>query len=120
MAIARALKEHGCDLITVMAGQTTPASIVPYRRGFLTPLADRIRNEANVKTLVGGYLLTSNEANTVLAAGRADLCLLEYPWPDEAPAPAASSPSHEAQIENGRQPTRRSERHPKQEARHGR
>ena len=56
VAIARALKEHGCDLITVMAGQTTPASIVPYRRGFLTPLADRIRNEANVRTLVGGYL----------------------------------------------------------------
>ncbi len=83
VAIARTLKEHGCDLITVMAGQTTPASIAPYRRGFLTPLADRIRNEANIRTLVGGYLVTSNEANTVLAAGRADLCLLEYPWPDE-------------------------------------
>ncbi|HEY7974406.1 MAG TPA: hypothetical protein VID72_03625, partial [Ktedonobacterales bacterium] len=120
VAIARALKEHGCDLITVMAGQTTPASIAPYRRGFLTPLADRIRNEANVRTLVGGYLVTSNEANTVLAAGRADLCLLEYPWPDDASAPASSSPSYEAQTENGRQLARSSERHPKQEARHGR
>jgi anthraniloyl-CoA monooxygenase len=76
VAIARTLKERDCDLITVMAGQTTPASVAPYRRGFLTPLADRVRNETAVNTLVGGYLLTSNEANTLLAAGRAVRCQL--------------------------------------------
>jgi anthraniloyl-CoA monooxygenase len=110
---ARALNDHGCDLLNVMAGQTTPAAVAPYRRGFLTPLADRVRNEAAVTTLVGGYLLTSNEANTLLAAGRADLCQLEYPWPEESFTPASETM---VAGQNGRQPSRRGERQAKQEA----
>jgi anthraniloyl-CoA monooxygenase len=117
VAVARELKEHGCDLITVMAGQTTPASVAPYRRGFLTPLADRVRNEAAIPTMVGGYLLTSNEANTLLAAGRADLCLLEYPWPEDGIIPETSSSTGETFNRSDVRPTRR---HTKQEARHGR
>jgi anthraniloyl-CoA monooxygenase len=74
--LACLLKEHGCDLIDVLAGQTTPDSEPPYGRGFLTPLSERIRNEAHVHTMVGGYLVNSNDVNTVLAAGRADLCVL--------------------------------------------
>ncbi|GHO80852.1 salicylyl-CoA 5-hydroxylase [Ktedonobacter sp. SOSP1-85] len=73
--VARLLREQGCDLLIVEAGQTTPASELTYGRGFLTALSDRVRNEAGIPTLVGGYLTTSNEINTVLAAGRADLCL---------------------------------------------
>ena len=76
IAFARLLKEHGCDLIEVLAGQTTPASEPPYGRGFLTPLSDRIRNGAGIPTMVGGYLTTGSEANTILAAGRADLCMI--------------------------------------------
>jgi anthraniloyl-CoA monooxygenase len=70
-------KEHGCDLIAVQAGQTTPDAEPPYGKGFLTPLSDRIRNEAHMPTMVGGYLTNSNEVNTILAAGRADLCIME-------------------------------------------
>jgi anthraniloyl-CoA monooxygenase len=80
IAIARELAEHGCELVHVVAGQTVPeAAQADYRRGFLTPLADRVRAEARVPTLVGGYLTTPDEANTILGAGRADLCLLEVP-----------------------------------------
>jgi anthraniloyl-CoA monooxygenase len=75
--IAKALKAHGCDIITVLAGQTTIDSEPAYGRGFLTPFSDRIRNEAGIPTMVGGYLTTSNEINTILAAGRADLCVLD-------------------------------------------
>ena len=83
IAIARELAEHGCGLVHVVAGQTVPeASQADYRRGFLTPLADRVRAEARVPTLVGGYLTTPDEANTILGAGRADLCLLEVPDTD--------------------------------------
>ena len=74
--LARTLKELGCDIIEVLAGQTTPEGEPPYGRGFLTPLSDRIRNEAGISTIVGGYLTRSNEVNTILAAGRADLCIL--------------------------------------------
>jgi anthraniloyl-CoA monooxygenase len=77
VAMARALREHGGDLIQVLAGQTTLDGEAPYGRGFLTPLSDRVRNEAGILTLVGGYLTTANEINTILAAARADLCILE-------------------------------------------
>ncbi len=76
IAIARALKDHGCALIQVMAGYTVPATEMPYKRGFLTPLSDRVRNEAGIPTLVDGYLTTTDEINTILAGGRADLCVL--------------------------------------------
>ena len=83
IAIARELAEHGCGLVHVVAGQTVPeAPQADYRRGFLTPLADRVRAEARVPTLVGGYLTTPDEANTILGAGRADLCLLDVPDTD--------------------------------------
>lgn len=79
IAIARALTEHGCDLIHVEAGQTVHDDRPEYRRGFLTALSDRVRNEARVPTIVGGYLTTLDEANTIVAAGRADLVLLDLP-----------------------------------------
>jgi len=43
------------------------------------PASDRIRNEAGICTLVGGHLTTMDEVNTILAAGRADLCILDPP-----------------------------------------
>ncbi len=98
IAIARELAMHGCGLVHVVAGQTVPeAAQADYRRGFLTPLADRVRAEARVPTLVGGYLTTPDEANTILGAGRADLCLLDVPDSDlerqvlEAPEPATAA-----------------------------
>ncbi len=78
VAVARMLKEHGCDIIEVHAGQTTPASEPAYGRGFLTSYSERIRNEAGIATIVGGYLATSNMVNTVIAAGRADLCIVDF------------------------------------------
>ncbi len=77
ITLARLLKEHGCDMIEALAGQTTLDSEPSYRRGFLTPLSERVRNEAGIATLVGGYLTTSDEVNTILAAGRADLCVMD-------------------------------------------
>jgi anthraniloyl-CoA monooxygenase len=76
---ARALADHGVDLVHVRAGHSTARSAPEYRRGYLTTLSDRIRNEAGVPTLVGGYLTTPDEVNTIVAAARADLCLFEPP-----------------------------------------
>jgi len=76
---ARELAAHGADLIHVVAGQTVYNARPDYRRGYLTSLSDRVRSEAKVPTLVGGHLTTLDEANTIIGAGRADLCLLEIP-----------------------------------------
>ncbi|HEX8099233.1 MAG TPA: FAD-dependent monooxygenase, partial [Actinomycetota bacterium] len=74
--LSSVLKDHGCDLIHVVAGQTTTRENPNYGRMFLVPFSDQIRNEAAIPTLVGGHLRTADEINTVLAAGRADLCIM--------------------------------------------
>jgi anthraniloyl-CoA monooxygenase len=76
---AKMLKNHGCDIISVTIGQTTIDSEPAYGRGFLTPFSDRIRNEAGIPTMVRGYLTTNDEVNTIIAAGRADLCIMDPP-----------------------------------------
>ncbi|HEY1223904.1 MAG TPA: bifunctional salicylyl-CoA 5-hydroxylase/oxidoreductase [Brevundimonas sp.] len=79
VAIARAFAEAGCDLIDVSAGQTSPDSRPVYGRMFQTPLSDRIRNEAGVATMAVGNIYETDHVNSILAAGRADLCALARP-----------------------------------------
>ena len=75
--IARLLKAHGADLIHAVMGQTVWESRPDYRRLFGVLASDRIRNEAGIPTLASGYVSTSDDVNTILAAGRADVCLLD-------------------------------------------
>ncbi len=77
VAIAGALVEHGCDLVEVAAGWTVPWDRPDYGRLYLVPASDRVRNEVGVPTIAAGNITTADEASTVLAAGRADLCLLD-------------------------------------------
>ncbi len=79
VAIARAFAEAGCDLIDVSAGQTSPDSRPVYGRMFQTPFSDRIRNEAGVATMAVGNIYETDHVNSILAAGRADLCALARP-----------------------------------------
>ncbi|HET9848628.1 MAG TPA: FAD-dependent monooxygenase [Candidatus Dormibacteraeota bacterium] len=79
VAVATQLKAHGADLIYPVMGQTVWESRPDYRRLFGVPASDRIRNEAGIPTLAGGYISTADDVNTILAAGRADLCLLDIP-----------------------------------------
>jgi anthraniloyl-CoA monooxygenase len=74
---AVALAEHGCELLQVTAGQATAADRPDYGRLYLVGWSDLVRNEAGVATMVGGNLTTADEVDTVVAAGRADLCILD-------------------------------------------
>ena len=76
VAVARMFKEHGCDLLDVSAGQTVADQRPVYGRLFQTPFADRIRHEVGIATMAVGNISSYADVNTILAAGRADLCLL--------------------------------------------
>jgi anthraniloyl-CoA monooxygenase len=78
VAVAAVLRDRGCDLVEPVAGQTTSQYRPDYRRLFLVPFSDRIRNESGIATLVGGGITSADEANTILAAGRADVCVLDW------------------------------------------
>ena len=74
--VARLLKAHGCDIIDVSAGQTVPFQQPVYGRLYQTPFADRIRHEAGIPVMTVGNISSYTDVNTILAAGRADLCVL--------------------------------------------
>jgi anthraniloyl-CoA monooxygenase len=76
IAVARALVEHGADLVDVSAGQTVPTARPVYGRQFQTPFADRIRHEVGIATMAVGNISSYMDVNTILAAGRADLCAM--------------------------------------------
>ena len=74
--VARLLRVHGCDIVDVSAGQTVPDQQPAYGRLFQTPFADRIRHEVGMATMAVGNISSYMDVNTIIAAGRADLCVL--------------------------------------------
>jgi anthraniloyl-CoA monooxygenase len=74
--IAQALKRAGCDIVDVSAGQTVPEQKPVYGRLFQTPFADRVRHEAGIPTMAVGNISSYADVNSILVAGRADLCVL--------------------------------------------
>jgi len=76
VGVARALKAHGCDIVDVSAGQTVPDQKPRYGRLFQTPYSDRVRREAEIPTMTVGAISTWADVNSILVAGRADLCVL--------------------------------------------
>jgi anthraniloyl-CoA monooxygenase len=79
VTIARAFAEAGADLIDVSAGQTSTQGRPVYGRMFQTPFCDLIRNQARVRTMAVGNIFEPDHVNSILAAGRADLCALARP-----------------------------------------
>ena len=77
--IARLFKAADCDVIDVSSGQTTRAAKPVYGRMYQTPFADRIRNEVGIQTMAVGAISESDQVNSIIAAGRADLCAIARP-----------------------------------------
>jgi anthraniloyl-CoA monooxygenase len=109
---ARLLREHGCDIVTVSTGQTVPDAKPVYGRLYQTPFSDRIRHEAAMPTMTVGNIASYDDVNSILAAGRADLCVLarghlydpywtrhaaweqgyDLPWPNQYVSVASFTP----------------------------
>jgi anthraniloyl-CoA monooxygenase len=79
VAMARLFKAAGCDVIDVSSGQTTRQAQPVYGRMYQTPFADRVRNEAGILTMAVGAITEADHANSIIGAGRADLCAVARP-----------------------------------------
>ena len=76
---ARMFKEAGADLIDCSSGQVVKDEKPVYGRLFQTPFSDKIRNEIDVPTIAVGAISEADHANSIIAAGRADLCAVARP-----------------------------------------
>jgi len=77
--VSRWLKERGCDLMDVSSAGNSLQSKPVYGRMYQVPFAEQIRYEAEMPVMAVGAIQGPDHANTVLAAGRADLCALARP-----------------------------------------
>ncbi|MFZ4531277.1 MAG: bifunctional salicylyl-CoA 5-hydroxylase/oxidoreductase [Alsobacter sp.] len=79
VAFARLFKAAGADLIDCSTGQTLKGDRPVYGRLWQTPFSDRIRNEVGIATVAVGAISDADQANSVIAAGRADLVAVARP-----------------------------------------
>ncbi|MBK8214335.1 MAG: bifunctional salicylyl-CoA 5-hydroxylase/oxidoreductase [Myxococcales bacterium] len=77
--VARLFKEASADIVHVSSGQVSKEEQPVYGRMFQVPFSDKIRNEINVPTIAVGNITELDHVNTIVAAGRADLCALARP-----------------------------------------
>jgi anthraniloyl-CoA monooxygenase len=79
IAIARALAAAGADILDISSGQTVAAQAPVYGRMWQTPFADMVRNLVGVPTIAVGNISEADQVNSIIAAGRADLCAIARP-----------------------------------------
>ena len=76
IVIAQAFKDAGAAAIDVSSGQVTPDETPAFGRSYQTPFADKIRNQVDMPTIAVGVISSHDDVNSILLAGRADLCAL--------------------------------------------
>lgn len=72
-------KAAGADLIDCSSGQVVSEDHPVYGRLYQTPFSDKIRNEVGVATIAVGAISEADHVNSIIAAGRADLCAVARP-----------------------------------------
>jgi anthraniloyl-CoA monooxygenase len=77
--ISRLFRDAGADIIHVSSGQVSKDEAPIYGRMFQVPFSDQVRNELHVPTIAVGNIFEADHVNTIIAAGRADLCALARP-----------------------------------------
>jgi anthraniloyl-CoA monooxygenase len=76
---AAMFKAAGADMIDCSSGQVSKDERPVSGRLFQTPFSDKIRNEVGIATIAVGAISEADHVNSIIAAGRADLCALARP-----------------------------------------
>lgn len=93
VAYAKELKARGIDLIDCSSGGlfgSATTARVKRTWGFQVPYAERVRREANIKSMAVGLILDPHHAEDILQKGQADLiaigreALVNPSWPQQA------------------------------------
>jgi 2,4-dienoyl-CoA reductase-like NADH-dependent reductase (Old Yellow Enzyme family) len=84
----RALRERGCTFLHVSSGGVSPKQQIPLAPGYQVPFAERLRAETGLPTVAVGLITEPEQAEAIVAEGRADLVALaramlfnpHWPW----------------------------------------
>jgi anthraniloyl-CoA monooxygenase len=76
---AALFKQAGADMIDCSSGQVWKGDKPVYGRLYQTPFSDKIRNEVGIPTIAVGAIYEADHVNSIIAAGRADLCAIARP-----------------------------------------
>ncbi|MEU6812025.1 bifunctional salicylyl-CoA 5-hydroxylase/oxidoreductase [Streptomyces sp. NPDC046831] len=79
VGMARAFAAHGADAIDVSTGQVVADERPEFGRSYQVPYADRIRHEVGVPVIAVGAISSWDDVNSLVLAGRTDLCALARP-----------------------------------------
>jgi len=70
---AKELKRIGLDFICVSSGATVPHARIPVAPGFQVGFAEKIKKEAGIKTRAVGMIADAEQAEEIVASGKADM-----------------------------------------------
>lgn len=74
--LAKELRDHGVDLVDCSSGGIVPGVEIPTAPGYQVPLAEGVRRGADVATAAVGLITSPEQAQAIVAEGRADVVLL--------------------------------------------
>lgn len=76
IALAKTLKEKGVDVIDCSSGGNIPKVKIPLTPGYQVHLADAVKNKANIATAAVGLITDAQQAEAIIAEGKADLVFI--------------------------------------------
>jgi len=82
--IGRMLHKAGNDILAVSAGGVSNVQRPAEGRVFQATFSDQIRNALNIPTMAVGGIVSHGDINTIIAAGRADMCALARGYLEDA------------------------------------
>ena len=76
IAYCKALKAEGLDFIDCSSGGITAETRTPQEPGYNVPIAERVKKEAGIATRVVGMIIKPEQAEAIVAEGKADMICL--------------------------------------------